>query len=260
MSHVSKTHTSPFDAICHIEMGQETWSARELQSPLGYAQWRQFEDAIDRAKIACQNSGHEVDQHFAGVRKTSPMPNGGAKEIQDYRLSRYACYLTAMNGDPRKPEISAAQTYFAVKTHEAETARGWVQYTTPLQGDDFLSGVRDLLHVPTLKELQVVERYIHAAKALYPQKGGVAQIEVTKQLPAPKDKNTVEYVQAHILKHLNNHGPLTFNTLYHSYMKNRDEMTVRKALDLLVEQGIVQKETTSHAVKFFVVAAYSQEA
>lgn len=109
-----------FEAIKHInEHGQEYWSARELMPVLEYKQWRRFTDAIERAKEACKASSNKVSDHFAGAGK---MVKAGvaAKEIEDYHLSRYACYLIAMNGDPHKQAIALAQTYFAVKTRQQE--------------------------------------------------------------------------------------------------------------------------------------------
>lgn len=110
---------SPFDAIrITTPEGREYWSAREVMPLLGYEKWERFADAIDRAKIAAHNSGYNVAQNFPGAGKVSGT-RGPAQ--QDYHLSRYACYLVAMNGDSRKPEVAAAQTYFAIKTREAET-------------------------------------------------------------------------------------------------------------------------------------------
>ena len=110
-----------FENIKHVnEYGQEFWYARELQPLLEYSQWRRFAEAIERAKTACTKSGHDVDEHFANVGKTSEMPNGGTKQINDFMLSRYACYLIVMNGDPRKEVIAVGQTYFAVKTRQQE--------------------------------------------------------------------------------------------------------------------------------------------
>ncbi|MBO7126774.1 DNA damage-inducible protein D [bacterium] len=110
-----------FENIKHInEFGQEFWYARELQPLLEYAQWRRFAEAIERAKTACKNSGHDVNEHFADVGKSSEMPNGGTRIIEDFMLSRYACYLIVMNGDPRKEVIALGQTYFAVKTRQQE--------------------------------------------------------------------------------------------------------------------------------------------
>lgn len=111
------TDGSPFDAIKHVDPdGSEWWSARELMSLLGYTKWERFADAIERAIASAQATGHDVDQAFSRRREIGQ--SGGARI--DYRLTRYACYLIAMNGDPRKPEIAAAQAYFAVKTREAE--------------------------------------------------------------------------------------------------------------------------------------------
>lgn len=110
-----------FESIKHVnEYGQEYWLARELQPILEYAQWRNFNEAIDRAKLACQNSGIDPSDHFAEVSKTIPMPKNASKDIPDFMLSRYACYLIVMNGDPRKEVIAVGQSYFAVKTRQQE--------------------------------------------------------------------------------------------------------------------------------------------
>jgi len=98
----------------------ECWSARELQSLLGYSKWENFVKVIDKAKDSCTNAGEKVTDHFPDVRKTIPMPKGAEKEIEDILLTRYACYLIAQNGDSRKEEISFAQNYFAVQTRRAE--------------------------------------------------------------------------------------------------------------------------------------------
>lgn len=114
-------HTSsPFDAIRSTRPdGTEYWSARALQPLLGYSVWRDFANAVDRARVACANSGSDPDGNFADARKVA----GSGPAAADFHLTRYGAYLVAMNGDPRKPEIAAAQTYFAVKTREAEVAR-----------------------------------------------------------------------------------------------------------------------------------------
>lgn len=118
---VSEYGEQTFDSIKHInEYGQEYWLARELQPVLEYKQWRRFEEAIERAKLACRNSGYNPADHFADVGKTISMPKGAHKIIPDYSLSRYACYLVVMNGDPRKEVIAVGQTYFAVKTRQQE--------------------------------------------------------------------------------------------------------------------------------------------
>jgi DNA-damage-inducible protein D len=109
-----------FDAIKRVtSTGVEWWSARDLQPMLGYERWERFADAIDRARIAAQNSGIEGN-HFSAMRSDGGRWAG--QTIEDVALTRYGAYLVAMNGDPRKPEIAAAQTYFAVRTREAEVA------------------------------------------------------------------------------------------------------------------------------------------
>ena len=110
-----------FDNIKHInEFGNEYWYARELQKVLEYVQWRRFEDVIKKAKLACLNSCFKVDEHFANVGKKIKLCKNGIRDVDDYKLSRYACYLIAQNGDPRKEVIASAQTYFAVQTRKQE--------------------------------------------------------------------------------------------------------------------------------------------
>ena len=91
-----------YEDVAYEENDIEYWMARDLQALLDYAQWRNFEQVIEKAKISCQNSGQDLIYHFVGVSKTIQMPKGATKEIDDYMLTRYACYLIAQNGDPRK--------------------------------------------------------------------------------------------------------------------------------------------------------------
>lgn len=102
------------------EYGAEYWSARGIQSLLGYSQWRRFEDAVKRALTSCEKSGNQPSYHFAGVGKMIDIGKGGIREVSDYHLSRFACYLIAQNGDPRKPEIANAQKYFAIQARRQE--------------------------------------------------------------------------------------------------------------------------------------------
>lgn len=128
MSELVKYSEQTFESIKHVnEYGEEYWLARELQPVLEYAQWRRFSDAIERAKLACKNSGFAVENHFADVGKMVDIGSGAERQIDDVMLSRYACYLIVMNGDPRKEVIAIGQSYFAVKTRQQELIDNYEQ-------------------------------------------------------------------------------------------------------------------------------------
>ena len=113
--------TSDFESHAkRTENGVEFWLARDLQDLLGYTDWRNFLQVINRAKVACENSNHQISDHFVDANKMVTLGSGSRREVADMMLTRYACYLIAQNGDPRKEEIAFAQTYFAVQTRKLE--------------------------------------------------------------------------------------------------------------------------------------------
>lgn len=109
-----------FENACYEYKGIECWSARELQEVFHYSEWRNFQKVIDKAITACESSGEKKADHFVEFNKMIDLAKGARREIEDIALTRYACYLVAQNGDPSKPSIAFAQTYFAVQTRKQE--------------------------------------------------------------------------------------------------------------------------------------------
>ena len=121
MNELEKINETIFESIKHVDDdGNEYWYARELQYILGYNQWRSINDLIKRAKVACKESDNNIHDHFAVQRKMIDIGSNTQREVLDYKLSRYACYLIVMNGNPKKEIIAFAQTYFAIQTRKQE--------------------------------------------------------------------------------------------------------------------------------------------
>lgn len=121
MSELNAEEYKSFEGIKHVrEDGVEFWYAREFADVLEYVQWRNFQKVIDRAVLACQNSGFSVQDHFAEVSKMVEIGSMTQRKIKDLELTRYACYLIVQNGDPRKKIIALGQTYFAIQTRRQE--------------------------------------------------------------------------------------------------------------------------------------------
>lgn len=136
-------YKSSFDSIATFIEGEykeqvEIWFARDLQAVLGYSRWENFQTAIKRAVESCHSQGINIDDHFREVTKTITLGNGGVRDVKDYMLTRYACYLIAQNGDPRKEQIAFAQSYFAVQTRKAELIEERLKHLSRLETRDKL--------------------------------------------------------------------------------------------------------------------------
>lgn len=131
-----------FDEIAHTHVDNsdsvEYWFARELQQLLGYSRWEDFEKAVQRGITACENTGVPIENHFREVPKMVRLGSGSQREVRDYMLTRYACYLIAQNGDPRKDEIAFAQSYFAIQTRKQELIEDRIRLIERMEARDKL--------------------------------------------------------------------------------------------------------------------------
>ena len=190
-----------FEEVVYSQDGLEYWLARDLQKLLDYDEWRNFLRVIDKAKIACEKSKQKITDHFVDVNKTIEMPKGASKEIDDIMLTRYACYLIAQNGDPRKDTIAFAQSYFAVQTRKQEILEERIRLAERLQAR------QKLIETETELSKLIYERDVDnqgfgrirskGDQALF---GGITTLQMKKKLGIPENRPLADFLPTITIK------------------------------------------------------------
>ena len=250
---VEKLHKNFNDYAQKTEKGVEFWFARDLQDLLGYAQWKNFQGVIEKAKIACGNAGFVVEDQFADAGKMIVAGKGAEREIDDIALTRHACYLVAQNGDPRKEEIAFAMAYFAIQTRKQELVEKRIEEMERL-------GFREKL-TSSEKELSgiIYERGVDSMgfarirskgdQALF---GGKTTLDMKKKLGIPGTRALADFLPAITIKAKDFANEITNFTLKRdarikgeNAITNEHVKNNRDTRELLKKRGIIPENLPS---------------
>ncbi len=233
---------SKFENACYLFNGIECWSARELQEILGYTKWENFLKVIDKAKQACKNANGNIPDHFPDIRKMIGLAKGAEREIADFALTRYACYLIAQNGDPAKNEIAFAQTYFAVQTRKQEIIEQRLLDVDRVVARDKLSKSER-----TFSKL-IYERGVDydgfaiirskGDKALF---GGLDTADMKRKLGVPESKPLSDYLPTLTIKAKDFATELTSHNVSEKDLKGRESITKEHVDNNTAVRKILQK-------------------
>lgn len=193
--------TKSFEESAHIEQGIEFWMARDIQELLEYNEWRNFLNVIDKAKIACENSHQPIENHFVDVNKMVRLGSGSEREIPDIMLSRYACYLIAQNGDPRKETVAFAQSYFALQTRKQELLEKRIEMVERLEARQKLSQTEKELSA-TLYEHGIDDQGFARIRSKGDQAlfGGFTTIQMKHKLGIPSSRPLADFLPTITIK------------------------------------------------------------
>jgi DNA-damage-inducible protein D len=234
-----------FEQACYMHQQVECWSARELQEILGYTQWKNFLKVIEKAKISCKSSGVAVSDHFADVGKMVKVGSDATRELQDYALTRYACYLIAQSGDTQKDPIAFAQTYFAVQTRKQEVIEKRLLDIDRLNAREKLSRSEKVLS-GIIYERGVDEKGFASIrskgdKALF---GGFTTRDMKKKLMVPDNRPLADFLPTLTIKAKDLATELTSHNVVEKDLQGEDSITEEHVdnntavRNILVERGV----------------------